>query len=497
MLNASLTTTRLGSLVIALLSAALPLEALRADETASAAGPTPAAAAAPVETERTKLQEVVVTANRREESLSKVPISVSAFTQDPMDDRGIKDFQDIARFLPGVSIGNSGTNAISIRGISSSAGAGTTGIYIDDTPIQMRNVGFNPDDTLPKTFDLQRVEVLRGPQGTLFGSGSEGGTVRYILTQPSVTGSSTYLRSELAYTYYGQPSYEFGIAHGEAAVDGVFGWRASAWYRYDGGWVDRVDPTTGADLEHNIDRSHTLVLRLAAVWQAASSLTLTPSMLYQNRQKHDASTYWPAYSQGAGEYNTGTPERIPDPDRYYLPALKLQWDLGKSQVIANASYYDRREQTGYQGTVYDLAYYQTLGWPTNPNTLGLSCGPSSVATVPPCDWYPLLDANGIHLPAGFTNEQTPNVITNTQQSYVGELRWQSSDDSSRWRWTVGTFWQLAKERSIEELKDVQIDPFFTYLYGVPATSLFFFTDPNGNVVSPYSCNGNGTYTAIP
>jgi outer membrane receptor protein involved in Fe transport len=491
-----------GALALVLFAlAALPQPGLRADESAAAAEGPPAgpAAKAPAETERGTLQEVVVTANRREESLSKVPISVSALTQDAMDDRGIKDFQDIARFIPGVSIDTSGTNAISIRGISSSAGAGTTGIYIDDTPIQMRSIGFNPDDTLPKTFDLQRVEVLRGPQGTLFGSGSEGGTVRYILTPASLTGSSTYLRSEASYTYYGQESYELGIAHGQAAVDGVFGWRASAWYRWDGGWVNRVDPTTGATIEHNVDRSSELVLRLAGLWQAAANLSVTPSFLYQNRQKHDQGTYWPAYSNpGAGQFNTATPERTPDPDRYYLPALKVQWDLGKSQVIANASYYHRKELTGYQGTVYDLAFYQSLGWPGNPNNFSFfGCGPTSVATTMPCDWYPLLDANGIHLPAAFANEQTPNIITNAQDSYVGELRWQSSDDSSRWRWTLGAFWQLARERSIEELRDVQIDAFFNYLYGVPATANFTYLDPNGNTVVPYACNGNGTYTAIP
>src|SRR6185312_14631459 len=131
------------------------------------------------------LEEIVVTATRREENINRVPVSVTAFSQDMIDQKGIKDFQDVVRFTPGVSIDNSGTNAISIRGISSSGGAGTTGIYIDDTPIQMRALGFNPDDTLPKTFDLDRVEILRGPQGTLFGAGSEGGTVRYIMTQPS------------------------------------------------------------------------------------------------------------------------------------------------------------------------------------------------------------------------------------------------------------------------------------------------------------------------
>jgi iron complex outermembrane receptor protein len=449
------------------------------------------------------LQEVVVTATRHEEALSRVPISVTALTQDAMEARGIKDFQDIARFTPGVSIDNS-TNAISIRGISSSAGAGTTGIYLDDTPIQMRNLGFNPEDTLPKTFDLERVEILRGPQGTLFGAGAEGGAVRYILTQPSLTASSTYVRSEANYTQYAQPSYELGIAHGQPLVEGTFGWRASAWYRYDGGWVNRVDPTTGAVLAHNVDYHQTLVLRLAGLWQPAGAVTVAPSMLYQNRQQHDAQTYWPAYSNpGAWQFNTATPERIPDPDHYYLPALKVQWDLGRSAIISNSSYYYRKGLTGYQGTVYDLAFYQSLGWPANPSFgtpsggTGLSCGPTSTTPVPPCSWYPLLDGQGIHLPAGFTNEQTPNIMTNTQQSYVQELRWQSTDNAARLRWTLGTFWQLAKETSTEELRDTQIDPFFTYLYGVPATSLFTFTQPDGTVVAPYSCNGNGTYTAIP
>src|SRR6202162_4289504 len=204
------------------------------------------------------LEEIVVTATRREENISKVPISVTAFSQDMIDQKGIKDFQDIVRFTPGVSIDTSGTNAISIRGISSSGGAGTTGVYIDDTPIQMRALGFNPDDTLPKTFDLDRVEVLRGPQGTLFGAGSEGGTVRYIMMQPSATAESTYARSELSYTQHGAPSYEAGVAHGGPIVDGTLGFRVSAWYRRDGGWIDRVDPTTGAVVDANANHGETL-----------------------------------------------------------------------------------------------------------------------------------------------------------------------------------------------------------------------------------------------
>ncbi|MFZ1100271.1 MAG: TonB-dependent receptor [Steroidobacteraceae bacterium] len=435
------------------------------------------------------LQEVVVTATRHEESLSKVPISVTALTGEDMDARGLKDFQDIVRFTPGVSIDTSGTNNISIRGISSSAGAGTTGIYLDDTPIQMRDVGFNPDDTLPKTFDLARVEVLRGPQGTLFGSGSEGGTVRYILTEPSLTSSSTYGRAEASYTEYGQPSYEIGLAHGAPIIDGTLGFRASAWYRADGGWINQVNDTTGAVTDPNSNYRGTAMFRLAFIWAPVTSFTVEPSVVYQDSKQGNESTYWPSYSNpSGGEFNTATPELMPVDDKWYLPALKMQWDLGKSQIIANTSYYHREEQTAYQGTVYDLGFFQLLGWPNNPLTGGLGCEASGPPTS--CPWYPLLDGNGIHLPSAFQDFQTPNQMTNTQQSYVQELRWQSSDPTSHWTWTVGAFWQEAKEGSIEELKDPnnQINPFFNYLFGDSATDIF----------GPYySCPTASAYPYIP
>ena len=144
---------------VQLVAAALTLGGAAAWGDQQPAQPTTEEATAP-----TALQEVVVTATRREESLSKVPISVTALTQEGLDDRGIKDFSEVARFTPGVNFDTSGTNNISIRGISGTGGAGTTGIYLDDTPIQMRALAFNPDEALPKSFDIDRVEVLRGPQ---------------------------------------------------------------------------------------------------------------------------------------------------------------------------------------------------------------------------------------------------------------------------------------------------------------------------------------------
>jgi len=239
----------------------------------------------------TELKEITVTATRHEEPLSKVPISVTAYTQEAMDQRGIRDFSDIARFTPGVQIDTDQTNAISIRGIASTAGAGTTGIYIDDTPIQMRAMGFNPDDTLPKTFDMDRVEVLRGPQGTLFGAGSEGGTVRYIMTQPSTSKTSAYARAELSYTEGGTENYEAGAAFGTPIIDSTLGYRVSAWYRKDGGYIDLINPTTLALVEPNDNYEETTLLRGAMVWTPAENVSVTPSVVWQNRERHDVSNY--------------------------------------------------------------------------------------------------------------------------------------------------------------------------------------------------------------
>jgi iron complex outermembrane recepter protein len=412
------------------------------------------------------LEEIVVTATRREENINHVPISVTAFNQEMIDQKGIKDIQDVVRFTPGISIDTSGTNAISIRGISSSAGAGTTGIYIDDTPIQMRASGFNPDDTLPKTFDLDRVEVLRGPQGTLFGSGSEGGTVRYIMNQPSVTQESTYARAEVSYTKSGQPSGEIGLAHGGPIIDDVLGFRASVWYRYDGGWIDRVDPgtldpTTAPITEKNANHANTIAARIALLIQPMDALKITPSFTYQNSRKHDTSTFWPAYSnQDNGTFNNATPERIPDPDEYYLGAIKLEANLGFATLISNTSYFHRNELTGYQGTAFDLSYFQSLAWSGDTGGLGLGCNGGG---APPCSWYPLLDGNGIH--TNTPGYVTPNTITNQQRNWSEEIRLQSNDDgSSRFKWTVGVFWSLAEQISIEDLQDPQITNFFSSLY---------------------------------
>jgi outer membrane receptor protein involved in Fe transport len=403
------------------------------------------------------LQEIVVTATRHEESLSKVPLSITALTQESMDIRGIKDIQDVAKFTPGLNIDNSGTNNISIRGIASTGGAGTTGIYLDDTPIQMRALAFNPDEALPKSFDIERVEVLRGPQGTLFGAGSEGGTVRYITTPPSLTKTSEYGRAELSYTQGGAPSYEAGAAIGGPIVDGVFGARVTVWYRRDGGWIDRVDPTATDPLasvvEKNANHGETSLVRLAGLWAVNDRWTVTPSIYYQNRQLNDVSNYWPIYSNpGSDQYVSGNPTGRPSPDVFYLPALKIEGDFGSTKLISNTSYYHRADTTGYDGTLYNLGFYQTF----------------MLAPGAPL----LLDGDGIHMPAGLADYRSPASVQNGQMNFTQEIRLQSTDPNARLVWTTGVFYSSNRQSYLEQINDPMLGQLTQALTGTDIVTEF-------------------------
>jgi outer membrane receptor protein involved in Fe transport len=420
------------------------------------------------------LQEIVVTATRREEGISRVPISITAISQDAIDQKGIKDFSDIVRFTPGVAFDSSQTNQISIRGISSSGGSGTTGIYIDDTPIQVRSLGFNSDDALVKLFDLDRVEVLRGPQGTLFGAGSEGGTVRYITVQPSLTQTSVYAKAETSYTEGGAPSYESGLAVGIPVIDGVFGVRVSAWFRRDGGWIDRIDPTTLQVVDPNANSDNTVALRVAGLWQPNDAIRVMPSILYQNSHRNDVTIYWPEYSDAKSDsYVSANPTARPEPDKFYLPSLNVQADLGPVRLISTSSYFSRDEISGYDGTLYNLGYYQSQ--------IPLYGTPAGLAA------FPLLDGSGVHLPPGLTDYRAPASVTNTQRDYTQEFRLQSTDPAARLAWTAGVFYSLDRQFSLEEIHDPMADALFNYLFGENIAEFFEYNpvlNPDGSSYLP-------------
>jgi outer membrane receptor protein involved in Fe transport len=373
------------------------------------------------------LQEIVVTSQRREESLSKVPVSVSAYSERQMDVVGARDLNDLIAMTPGVQYDPS-TNLISIRGISTTAGAATTGVYIDDTPIQVTNIGTASANAAPRIFDLQRVEILRGPQGTLFGAGSEGGTVRFIMNQPSLTEYSGYSRSDLSATQNGGEGYEFGAAYGGPIIDDRLGFRVSAWYQETPGWVNRVDYRNGDVLDSNANSGNTKIVRAALLWKPTDNLKLTPTVQFQESYagllSQDVGTYTVAFSNPSqGQYANSAVVGQPTEDKYVLPSLNIEWSLDWATLISDTSYFDRNApaQEDYTPT---LAYLYPAG-----------VTPRSI-TIPDYTSFQVAE---------------PSSNVNRQYNFIEDVRLQSAPNSTLpLHWVAGAYFAHLNQTNLEE-----------------------------------------------
>src|ERR1700722_3856877 len=181
-----------------LLCAAAYLGSTLASEQAKAQDQAPASAG--------QLEEIVVTSQKRTENLRAVPQSISVISGTQLQAMHVDDYADLARTVPGLSFTNSGGPGLSnleIRGISSTIGQPTVSIYLDDTPITIRNNSFYAGQPEPLLFDLAQSEVLRGPQGTLYGASSMGGTIRLVSNPVSLSDYEGTAHSEISETENG------------------------------------------------------------------------------------------------------------------------------------------------------------------------------------------------------------------------------------------------------------------------------------------------------
>jgi len=402
--------------------------------------------AAPESAPSAGLEEIVVTATRRSERLQDVPVSVIAFSQEKMDEQGLRNIDDLSRLSPGLNFQRNGMSSagnyndegsdINIRGVDSTAGTSTTGIYIDDTPIQTRHIGFGSINAFPQLFDLDRVEVLRGPQGTLFGAGAEGGVVRFISPEPDLSKATGYARADIATTDGGSPSYEGGAAFGAPIIDNVLAFRASVSYRRDGGWVDRVGYTlspnntvllptpvyNGDTTESNANSWNTLTARLAVKWQVNDALEITPSVYFQRLQISDTAAYWiPISSPSSTVYLNGNAGTNPSDDPFTLSAIRVKWDLGFASLFSNTAYYNRNQQA-----ISDYTQYLRATW-------------ASFGEL----------ANGFPQPG----DRGWATFQDNQRNFYQEIRLASKDTESRIVWNGGLFYSHLSENVPENIYD--------------------------------------------
>jgi iron complex outermembrane receptor protein len=440
------------------LSACVALGALAAvlgGTAASAAPATPAdqgAAAA----DDAQLGDIVVTANRREENINKVSASIVALNQAALDQQGIRNFQDIVTQTPGLSLVLPSTFQpanIAIRGIRSVVGAATTGIYIDDTPVQVRNItAQDPGDALPYIFDLGRVEVLRGPQGTLFGSGSEGGAVRFISPTPDLDETSAYGRAEVATTDSGSMSYEAGVAAGTPIIEGKLGLRVSASYRHNGGFVDRIDQRTGATIDGNVNSANVHTMKVALQYAPTEELRITPSVNFQETRNHDVSQYFARLSDPSEQrLRSGAVMRQPSRDRFYLPTLKVESDFGGVTATSVSSYFARNQSGVQDFSIVDhgvVSLFNGFSPVPDPNL------PLLPIPVPLPQAY--IDAGG-----------SRDIYANRQRNFTQEVRLQSNDSSSPLSWVIGGFYQNNKQINAQHVDNPYYAAAFEQLLGLP------------------------------
>ncbi len=363
------------------------------------------------------LEEIVVTATRRESSLSEVPVSIVAVDQQTLDKQGVRSAADIMRLTPSITFGQSGEyygtgqSNIAVRGIVSTSGVPTTGVYIDDTPVQSRT-GVSPSLTnpYPKIFDLDRVEVLRGPQGTLFGTGSMGGAVRFITPDPLRAPTQFYARTEVNHTENGDTGYELGVAGGKQIIEDVLGFRASIWQQEQGGYVDRLDRVTKAVVKKDVNSESSTVARLALGWQATDALVITPAILYQNVEIDDSPLIEVATSDiGDNDYNSSLYAiSQPRDDEYWMPSLKVEFDFSDMTLISNTSYFDRETSSVSDDTSLNVILWGAY--------------------------------SGSNLPPQFADNRANTQNKTSQKAFTQEIRLQNTDSTTGLNWVVGAFY---------------------------------------------------------
>ncbi len=296
-----------------------------------------------------ELEEVVVTARRKNEALIDVPASITAFSSDFLKKQNIQNFSDYAMKIPNLSFqygqgsdfsayGFSGGRVTTIRGV---AGANTTAYYLNDTPI--------PSSVSPQTLGLERIEVLKGPQGTLFGASSMGGNLRFITQQPSLTENSYAIEVQGGRTQSAGADYGLeGLASTVIVPDKV-AMNFSLGYTRESGFITRrfPDPYPDGNLVEKDDQGRNDVLTGSVSLRTSltDQLELTFNVLAQDSKLSGYPTaYVPLPDYTPVSYTLDHDRDVEEysKDRWGLGSMVFNYDGEAFSLVSSTSYFNRR-----------------------------------------------------------------------------------------------------------------------------------------------------------
>ena len=423
-----------------------------------------AAQAAPATDDAAGLSDIVVTASRSgAQSLQNVPVAVAVVNIDQITKSGQGNLVDIAKFTPSLSIseGGPGFNKFNMRGLSTggyvtsdTSDRPLVAVYLDDTPISVQ--GQTPD---LRIYDLDRVEVLRGPQGTLYGAGSMAGTVKFVTVKPNMTSFSGNVELGAKTTDHGEASYSAGGMINLPIVEGSLALRANFYTAHDGGFIDNI----GKVNRSNANGNNTWQGRAALRWIPDPKLTIDLAFTYERSIADGLNTAF----DGLKPYQllTNGPEGTEDDFKLYT--ANVDYDLGFAHAVITGSYTDRR--IGFDASVEpQIAYFfvdYNTGLPVSTTTYLLFTAPGSYS-----------QAISLLLPAELYQ------IDQNLKDYMLEGRLVSKPGGPV-AWTVGGFY----EKQVRHLRqDIPTPGFDTLSY----TNLFdgpkFDYNGDGILDGPYN-----------
>jgi len=316
-----------------------------------------------------QLEEIVITATKRSSRLQDTPISVTAFSGEDILERGLADFTALAMTVPGLSMRSSGPGQteFEMRGMTSAGGnSSTVGFYFDDTPLTAPASAQNGKVVIdPNLYDLNHVEVLRGPQGTLYGAGSMGGTIKIVPNAPDPAGMDSTAQATFGDTKGG------GFNHAENAMLNLplasnAALRIVASESHDSGWIDRIVVADGqfpapngasrgnvlgapvALIQSKANDTELTAVRAAILWKPTDRLTVSPTFMYQRIFQNGLSLI----DSNPGVNATFQPFNEPEPfsDQFTLGSLNLQYRFDGFDLNSTSSYWTRDEHLRQAGS---------------------------------------------------------------------------------------------------------------------------------------------------
>ena len=431
------------------------------------------------------LGEIVVTAQKRASTVQDTPISITAVSGADIQDRGITDVATLAAATPGISLKSNGPGQteFEMRGMTSSGGnSATVGFYLDDIPMTAPAGAQNGKVVIdPTLYDLNRIEVLRGPQGTLYGAGSMGGTVKLITNQPNLTESQASVESILSGTDGGGFNHNDNFMVNIPLVNDQLALRIVGSEAYTSGWIDRIVvnpfplPTNGGATRGNVEAApiesrrkgsnaeRLYGVRATVLWKPTSELTITPSIFYQRITQEGPS----AFDSNPGAKAHYQPFDVAEPysDKIVVYSLTANYKFDAFDLTSITSQWNRTSIQSQDGS-------------ENFNNPISGVEINAPGTI------------GYYLPGGTGPVQ--GTETDPSRQFSQEIRAASAGDGPL-NWVGGLFYSHFKS-SFNLYTAVENPSAFVDLgtFG-PATTAAIWNLTNPTTISQYAVFGEGTY----